>query len=64
MRELGLRAFRSGDEHPSTIGNEALARALAAALPRGASVLIKGSRGMHMDRIVAALQAKGQRRCS
>jgi UDP-N-acetylmuramyl pentapeptide synthase len=43
------RAFGAGARHFDT------PEALAAALPRAATVLVKGSRFMRMERVVAAL---------
>ncbi len=56
LSRQAAEAFGSGAEHfPS---HEALNEALQRLLPRAATVLVKGSRSMRMERIVARLMAK------
>jgi UDP-N-acetylmuramoyl-tripeptide--D-alanyl-D-alanine ligase len=53
LTQLAVESFGTGAEwYPDT---EALARALDTALPREASVLVKGSRVNRLERVVAAL---------
>ena len=56
LAQLAVESFGTGAEwYPDT---EALARALDRALPREASVLVKGSRVNRLERVVAALTVK------
>jgi UDP-N-acetylmuramoyl-tripeptide--D-alanyl-D-alanine ligase len=58
LTQLAVESFGTGAEwYPDT---EALARALDAALPRVASVLVKGSRVNRLERVVAALTGPGK----
>jgi len=59
--QAAVRAFGAGGEHFATV--EALAAALDGALQNSGEpplVLVKGSRGMRMERVVAALATPGE----
>ncbi len=55
LAQLSAEAFGHGAHHYAD--GSALAAQLGAALGPGVTVLIKGSRGMHMERVLAQLQA-------
>jgi UDP-N-acetylmuramoyl-tripeptide--D-alanyl-D-alanine ligase len=58
LTQLAVESFGAGAEwYPDT---EALAGALGSALPREASVLVKGSRVNRLERVVAALTGSGK----
>ena len=64
MAAGAARAFGAGAQHCATI--DELIAATLAAMPASASVLVKGSRFMRMERVVQALQAqanKGEDAC-
>jgi UDP-N-acetylmuramoyl-tripeptide--D-alanyl-D-alanine ligase len=54
---LAAQAFGAGARHFDSVDD--LAAALAAEAVRGATVLVKGSRFMRMERVVAALSGAG-----
>jgi len=56
LTRASVAAFGDGAVHHGDI--DALQSALRKTLPAGATVLVKGSRSMHMERVVAALCAE------
>ena len=54
MARYALEAFGEGGQHFAH--HHELIQALQTHLPSGATILIKGSRGMQMEKIVKALQ--------